>query len=262
MSRVSRPAFSFVREFPPAPAQRFCVDRHYLLCVSSGALRLEADGTVWTLPPARAALIAADHPIEITIPTVVVSASVLVSTDFAPAPATALSVFDLSPLAGTLLAECGAWGDSDQPLTDYAVTMFRALVAATWALAARPSAARMPAGRSPELRRALALTQQRLAEDPRVESIAAEVGLATRTLARRFEDELGMTWRAALRRLRVLRAIELLAASDESVTTIAMAVGYSSLSAFQIAFREITGQTPTAYRSATAVRRRSPAAGE
>ena len=31
------------------------------------------------------------------------------------------------------------------------------------------------------------------------------------TVARRFEDECGMTWRAILRRLRVLRAIEKLA---------------------------------------------------
>jgi transcriptional regulator GlxA family with amidase domain len=171
-------------------------------------------------------------------------------------------VFDLSPLVNALLAECGAWGDSAEPLPDYAVTMFRALVAATWALATRPSPARMPAGRSAELRRALALTQQRLAEEPRVETIAADVGVAARTLARRFEDELGMTWRAALRRLRVLRAIELLAAGDDSVTTIAMAVGYSSLSAFQVAFRDVTGQTPTAYRSASGLTRRSPAAEE
>jgi AraC-like DNA-binding protein len=262
MSAVSRPAFSFVREFPPAPAQRFCVDRHYLLCVSQGALRLEADGTVWSLPPARAALISAGHPVDVTIPTAVVSNSVLVSTEFAPVPAAPLAVFDLSPLARALLDECGAWGESDEPLSDYAVTMFRALVSATWTLATRPSPARMPAGRSPELRRALALTQERLADDVRVESVAAEVGVAARTLARRFEDELGMTWRAALRRLRVLRAIELLAAGDDTVTTIAMRVGYSSLSAFQAAFRDVTGQTPSAYRAASAVRRRSPAAGE
>ena len=74
MVAVSRPAFSFVRELQPAPAERFCIGRHYLLCVSRGALRLEADGIVWSLPPARAALIAAEHPIEVTIPTAVVSA--------------------------------------------------------------------------------------------------------------------------------------------------------------------------------------------
>jgi AraC-like DNA-binding protein len=47
----------------------------------------------------------------------------------------------------------------------------------------------------------------------------------------------------------VLLAIERLAASDESVTTIAHAVGYTSLSAFNAAFRDLTGRTPTEYRS-------------
>ena len=58
-----------------------------------------------------------------------------------------------------------------------------------------------------------------------------------------------MTWRAVLRRMRVLGAIELLAASEDSVTGIAYAVGYTSLSAFNVAFRELTGRTPTEYRA-------------
>ena len=89
----------------------------------------------------------------------------------------------------------------------------------------------------------------RLAEDVRFEDIAREVGLAPRSLARRFEDESGMTWRAVLRRMRVLRAIEELAAGEESVTAIAHTVGYTSLSAFNAGFRDLTGRTPTQYRA-------------
>jgi len=47
----------------------------------------------------------------------------------------------------------------------------------------------------------------------------------------------------------VLDAIERLATSEDSVTTIAHAVGYTSLSAFNLAFRDLTGRTPTEYRS-------------
>ena len=245
---MGRPAYSFVRDFDPEPTRQLCVDRHYLLCASHGALRLEADGTVWSLPPARAALITAGHPIEVSIPQPITTASILVSTDFAPRPPAPLTVFDLTPLARTLVTECGQWGESDVPLSDYAITMFRALIAATWALAEHPSPARMPAGRSMETRRALALTEKRLADDPRIDEIASAIGLTSRSLARRFAEELGMTWSAALRRMRVLRAIEMLAADDASVTTIAMRVGYSSLSAFQAAFSELTATTPTEYR--------------
>ena len=98
-------------------------------------------------------------------------------------------------------------------------------------------------------RRALALTNERLAEDVRFEDIARDVGLAPRSVARRFEDECGLTRRAVLRRMRVLRAIEELAAGEDSVTAIAHTVGYTSLSAFNAGFRDLTGRTPTQYRA-------------
>jgi AraC-like DNA-binding protein len=246
---VRSPAFSFVREFEPEPERALCVDRHYLLAASRGALRLEVDGTTWSLPPARAALIHAGVSIQVTIPQRVTTASVLFDTTFTSPPPAMLAVVDLTPLARALLTECTQWTDEDTALDDYALAMFRALAEATWALADHPSPAQMPTGRSAEVRRALAITAERLADDPRLVDVADEIGLAPRSLARRFEQEIGMTWRAALRRLRVLRAIEQLAGTERSVTEIAMDVGYSSLSAFQSAFRDLVGQTPTEYRS-------------
>jgi AraC-like DNA-binding protein len=247
---MSRKAYSFVRTFAAEPARDLCVDRHYLLCASTGALRLEAQGRSWLLPPARAALIEAGRPIQVSITQPVRTASVLFDIGFTPAPPPApLTVFDLNPLSRALLAECGAWGESDQPLTAYAETLFAALAAVTWRLAEHPSPVVVPAGRSPELRRALHLTEERLGGNVRFEDVADEVGLAPRSLARRFSDETGMTWRATLRRMRVLRAIEELAAGDTPVTTIAWMVGYTSLSAFNAAFQELTGRTPSDYRS-------------
>ncbi|WP_232050277.1 AraC family transcriptional regulator [Actinoplanes sp. OR16] len=235
-----------MRTFPAEPVRELMTDSHYLLCASAGVLRLEAEGQSWVLPPARAALIAAGRPIRVSIPQPVTTSSVLFDPMFAPVPPTPLTVFDLSPLARSLLAECGAWGDSSDP---YAAALFDALIAVTWRLAEQPSPVVVPAGSSPELRRALELTEQRLGDDPRFEEIAAEVGLAPRSLARRFEDETGMTWRAILRRMRVLRAVEELAAGDDPVTRVAFTVGYSSLSAFNEAFRQLTGRTPSAYRA-------------
>jgi AraC-like DNA-binding protein len=246
---VSRKAYSFVRTFPPEPARALEVDRHYLLCASAGALRLEADGQAWLLPPARAALIEAGRPIRVSIPRPVTTASVLFDTGFTPAPPAPLTVFDLSPLARALVSECGAWTASDEPLPAYAESLFAALAAVTWRLAERPSPVVVPVGRSPEVRRALRLTEERLGDQIRFEDVADRVGLAPRSLARRFADETGMTWRAVLRRMRVLRAIEELAAGDAPVTKIAFQVGYTSLSAFNAAFRQLTARTPTEYRA-------------
>ena len=181
---MTRKAYSFVRTFAAEPARELCVDRHYLLCAPAGALRLEAQGQAWLLPPARAALIEAGRPIQVSIPRPVTTASVLFDTRFSPPPPSPLTVFDLSPLARSFMAECGTWGDSDQPLAAYAETLFAALAAVTWRLAEQPSPVVVPMGRSPELRRALQLTEERLGQDVRFEDLAHEVGLAPRSLAR------------------------------------------------------------------------------
>lgn len=246
---MTREAFAFARDFDAAPSSELCVDQHYLLCASQGALRLEAHGRSWVLPPARAALIAAGEPIQVAIPQPVTTSSVLFSRDFVDAPPAPSTVFDLSPLARALVSECVDWPDAAEPLPPYARSLFGALAAVAWRLAEEPSPVSVPAGDSPELRRALALTHDRLGEDVLFEDVARDVGLTSRSLARRFEDEAGMTWRAVLRRMRVLRAIEELAAGEDSVTAIAHAVGYTSLSAFNAAFRDLTGRTPTEYRA-------------
>ena len=246
---MTREAFAFARRFAAAPSSELAVEQHYLLCASQGALRLEAHGTSWVLPPARAALIAAGEPIQVAIPQPVLTSSVLFDPGFAPQPPAPLTVFDLSPLARALVSECVAWPDSEEPLPPYARSVFGALAAVAWRLAQQPSPVAVPAGQTPELRRALALTGDALTEDLRFEDVARDVGLAPRSLARRFEEECGMTWRAVLRRMRVLRAIEALAAGEDSVATIAHAVGYTSLSAFNAAFHDLTGRTPTQYRA-------------
>jgi AraC-like DNA-binding protein len=246
---VTREAFAFSRSFPATRPTELLVDRHYLLCASTGALRLEAEGQRWLLPPARAALLCAGRPATVSIPRPATTASVLFHVDFVPPPTRELTVFDLDPLARALLAECHGWQESQQPLPPYARAIFAALAAVAWRLAERPSPVVMPAGRSAEVRAALQLTEERLDDEVRFEDIAAEVGLVPRSLARRFEAEIGMTWRATLRRMRVLRAIERLAADDTPVTTIAHEVGYGSLSAFNAAFRELTGATPSDYRA-------------
>lgn len=243
------PAYSFAQDFPPTPRREFCVDRHYLLYAAAGRLRLEADGQRWSLPPARAALIAADRPIEITLPGPVSVRSVLFAPDFTPPLPSTLTVFDMSPLARSLIAECAQWTQPDATLSPYATAMFHALALAVWRLADTPVATQMPVPRSPVVARALDLTEARLDNPPGFDALAAELARTPRTLARNFNDDLGMSWREALRRLRMIRAVEALADSDAPVTQIAFDVGYNSLSAFNAAFRAFTGQTPSEYRA-------------
>lgn len=73
-----------------------------------------------------------------------------------------------------------------------------------------------------------------------------KLGMSERTLARRFEAEVGMSLRSWRRRLRLFKAIELLGGGLD-VTRTAMDLGYGSTSAFVYAFRTEFGCSPRAY---------------
>ena len=72
-----------------------------------------------------------------------------------------------------------------------------------------------------------------------------EFGTSGRTLARRFEAEVGMNLRSWRRRLRLFKAVELLG-GGLGVTRTAMELGYGSTSAFVYAFRTGMGCSPQA----------------
>lgn len=83
--------------------------------------------------------------------------------------------------------------------------------------------------------------------DPRgPEAWGRELGMSGRTLARRFEADVGMSLRSWRRRLRLFKSIELMG-GGLSVTQTAMELGYGSTSAFVYAFRSDVGISPQAY---------------
>ena len=76
---------------------------------------------------------------------------------------------------------------------------------------------------------------------------AKTLGMSPRTLTRQFEAEMGLSLRSWRRRVRLLRAIELLS-NDTGVTEAALQLGYGSASTFIYAFRTGMGASPHAYR--------------
>jgi AraC-like DNA-binding protein len=240
-------AFALVRQFDAEPPTRYRFDRHYLLYALRGTMRLEAEGRSWSLPPARAAWIRAGVEILFSIDRPISCCSALFSaTDYA-APERPLTVFEMTPLLREVMKELRPFGpEAEHPVEARALFDLAALLAERQSRA--PSRAWMPAPQTDAMRRALARTEAGLAELQDLDDVAAAAGLAPRTLARRFSSELGMTWRQAQMRLRMIRAIEGLAEPLRSVTDIAHSLGYASSSAFNAAFRDFTGQTPTAFR--------------
>ncbi len=242
-------AFCVARTFAAEPPTTYRFDRHYLLYALQGTMRLEADGRCWSLPPARAAWIAAGAAITVTLQRPVDVCSLLFATDGFARPRADLTVFEMTPLLRELVRELRGFGPDTDVLPPPALLLFQTAAMLAERACDRPSPAAMPAGRSDQVRRALAETEARLADDAAdLTAIAAAAHLTPRTLARRLNAELGMTWRQAQRQLRMIHAIEALADGDRAVTDVALSVGYASSSAFNAAFRAFTGLAPGAWR--------------
>lgn len=88
---------------------------------------------------------------------------------------------------------------------------------------------------------------RRLAEDPSLERVAAEMYMAPRTLRRRL-SELGTGFHEIVEQIRRGQAVEHLLAGTLSIDEIAEQLGYSDPSNFGRAFRRWTGKSPTAWR--------------
>lgn len=85
--------------------------------------------------------------------------------------------------------------------------------------------------------------------DPRsVEELGEDFGVSSRTLTRRLKKDMGVTLREWRNRLRLFRAVEWLG-SGETVTDIALELGYASTSAFSYAFRKEMGCSPSQWRN-------------
>lgn len=80
-----------------------------------------------------------------------------------------------------------------------------------------------------------------------LKTLAQQLNVSDRTLERRFRQQTGMSLQSWRGRLRVMKAIELLA-TDMSITQIALELGYSSPSPFIFMFRERMSMSPAQYR--------------
>lgn len=246
VDRVPLSAFGLAEDYDAFVGDWHGHARHQLLYAARGALELFTEAGQWVLPAQRAAWIGAGVRHRVTARRPVALRTVY----FAPAPHLpdhALRVFAVDGLAREMIRAGARWGP-DGAADPVSSAFFTALggLCVDWCAAAVPG---LPVPRSEALVQATALIQAQLAEAPSREAIARQVGLSGRTLARRFAEETGVSWREFVRNARMLRALARLAEPDARVSDVALEVGFDSFSAFSHAFRDFAGESPRDYRA-------------
>ena len=87
--------------------------------------------------------------------------------------------------------------------------------------------------------------------DLKIDDIADAMGMSRSVLYTKIKQQLGMTPIDFVRHVRIMRACELLKDTDESLSSVAFAVGFSDPKYFSKVFKRETGIVPTEYRERT-----------
>jgi AraC-like DNA-binding protein/quercetin dioxygenase-like cupin family protein len=255
LERAAGEAFAFQEQSRHLAYAWHSHSRHQLLYALSGRVILESQGARWLLPPQRAAWIPAGLRHRTTL-----ERAETVSVYFQKVPAR-LRVADIrilraNPLLREMLLHAAQrWPVKAAPRETRSRRPFFATLASLcldWIEEELPF--RLPVPKDPRVAKAVAHLLAHL-DDADLAAAARHSGQSVRTLRRRFEPATGMTWRQYRLHAAMLRAMELLLNTDQSVLEIALAVGYDSPSAFSKAFAAFTGSTPLVFRQTNAPKR-------
>jgi AraC family transcriptional regulator len=87
--------------------------------------------------------------------------------------------------------------------------------------------------------------------DVSLAALASDAGLSRFHFCRAFKESTGLSPHAWLRQHQLQQAMNMLRDTDDSIVSIAAALGYSSQTAFAAAFRKLTDETPSDWRRRT-----------
>ena len=232
-----------VRHTSPSMIAPHAHDWHQLIYASEGVMWVHTAQGEWVVPPNRAVWVPAgvEHGIEmcgrVFVQTLYLATGVIVTL---PEKCSAVNV---SPLLRELIIHTIRLGTLDRNVPERA-RLIGFLVDQLCAMPFIPLQLPLP---SDDRARRAATWMRAHPDDPgSLNQMAKRASTSVRTLERLFQKETGITigkWRQQLRLLHALRLL----AGGQPITTVALAVGYESASAFIAAFKHFFGTTPARY---------------
>lgn len=239
------PIEGLARDYPPghriAPHSH---DRAQLVYAAAGVMRVTTPTGTWVTPPHRALWVPARVVHEIRMSGAVAMRTLYVAEAVAPLPGPRCAVVEVGPLLRELILALVAACEAGQATGRRAELLSALIREELRTLPVVPL--RIPLPREPRLARCC----RAILDDPGAERSLEEwgelAGASGRTLARLFRSELGMSFAAWRRQVRLAEALDRLAAG-RPVAAVAAELGYASASAFTAMFRRSLGTSPAAY---------------
>jgi AraC-like DNA-binding protein/quercetin dioxygenase-like cupin family protein len=226
--------------------ERIAPHRHrraQLVHASAGVMTVTTGRGTFVVPPERGVWMPAGVEHRVDARTAVAMRTLYVDPLRARGVPADVRVVTVTPLLRELILAAVAGGN------DYGEDDPRARIAAVILDRLRdlpPAPLALPVPSDARLRAVAGALEREPADRRTLAEWARDSGSSERTLARLFRAETGMSFGAWRQQLRLMRALEMLAAG-RSVTTVALDLGYESTSAFSAMFRRALGASPRAY---------------
>ncbi|WGS48480.1 helix-turn-helix transcriptional regulator [Paraburkholderia sp. D15] len=232
-----------VRSRPMAAGWRIARHTHawaQVAYASRGVLRVATSGTTWMVPPSRAIWVPPHIEHEVFAIEDAFLRTLYITENTAPASLDTPRVVEVSNLLREVIA---ALDTLDLPPARESLLGALALDELT---RSEPLPLSVP---MPNEKRLRALCEAVLADPTHGESLeqwASSVGASTRTIARLFRQELGVSFSQWRQQAILARAIPLLS-QGRPLSHVALELGYQSQSAFSAMFRRAFGESPRAF---------------
>lgn len=241
---VPRPIAAMAKDFPDG--SRVAPHRHrraQLVFAAQGVMEVWTPSGSWVVPPNRAAWMPAETEHAIRSRGSVAMRTLYVRADIAQGLPPHCCVIAVSPLLRELILRA-----VELPLLyDEAGPEGRIMALILDEIRALPALPlHLPWPSDARLKRLCAAIQEDPASERTLEEWALGVGASSRTLARLFRKETGMSFGAWRQQVRLVDALGRLA-TGQKVTAVALDLGYQSPSAFTSMFRRALGRAPTRY---------------
>lgn len=211
-----------------------------------GVMEVESGRACWLIPPHFAIWIPARTLHNIRMPGVVSMRTLFLGSRLAPRLPEECTVFQVTALLRELIVEAVRIGQLRRRNALHC-SLCALIISQLQVAAPVPSFVTMPKDR-----RALLVAQNAMANlraCGSLQSLCDHAGASLRTIERIFRREVGSSFESWRRQVRLMKAIELLAAGC-AVKEIAFEIGYRQPSAFVEMFRSTLGATPKAWASA------------
>lgn len=225
-----------------------CIKPHWharaqFIFAVAGTMRVRTARRVWIVPPTRALWVPARIVHEVQMYGVVQMRNLYVNEAAGTGMPSSCAVLNVTPLLKELIVRAVALPATYDENGDDGLLM-RLLMAEIRRLP--PCALDLPLPESADLTRLCERLLADLSARRPCNLDANDLQTSTRTLYRRFLRETGITFARWKQQARLLESIRRLA-DGVPVTTVALDLGYGSLSAFSVMFRRSLGIAPRAF---------------